>query len=66
MLRMTQKTIAEKQDCSVIVIGAGLSGLQAAQSLRKYYSDIIVVEASGHIGGRVRQVEPELMIWVQI
>ena len=63
---MTHKKTAEKQDCVVVVVGAGLSGLQAAQSLRNHCSDIIVVEASEYIGGRVRQVESALVISVLI
>ena len=63
---MTHDIPAKKQDCSVVVIGAGLSGLQAAQSLSKHFSDVIVVEASHHVGGRVRQVELAMLISVQI
>jgi monoamine oxidase len=42
---------------SVVIVGAGLSGLYAAQQLRHHYPDVLVVEASDHIGGRVQQVK---------
>jgi len=38
----------------VIVIGAGVSGLAAAQSLSKQGADVTVIEAKLHIGGRLR------------
>jgi monoamine oxidase len=41
---------------SVVVLGAGLAGLYAAKLLKEQYPDVLVVEAQGHIGGRVRQV----------
>lgn len=40
----------------VVIIGAGLSGLQAAKSLLNKYPDLLVVEASSNLGGRVQQV----------
>lgn len=41
---------------SVVVIGAGISGLYAAQLLRRQYPDLLVVEAQDRIGGRIMQV----------
>ena len=38
----------------VIVIGAGLAGLAAAQNLKSQGADVIVYEAGDYIGGRVR------------
>lgn len=40
-------------DADVIVIGAGLSGLNAAAILQEQGVDVLVVEGSGRIGGRV-------------
>ena len=37
----------------VIVVGAGLAGLRAAGRLAAEGSDVLVVEASDRIGGRV-------------
>jgi protoporphyrinogen/coproporphyrinogen III oxidase len=38
----------------VIVVGAGMAGLAAAYRLRKAGVDVTVLEASDHVGGRVR------------
>lgn len=46
---------AEK--ASVIVIGAGLSGLNAAMLLKEAGADVIVLEAGSRVGGRVCTVE---------
>lgn len=54
---MTEKSRGGIPEVSVVVIGAGLSGLQAARTLSKAFPDLLVVEASEHIGGRVRQVQ---------
>ncbi len=40
---------------SVVVIGAGLSGLQAANKLIEKHPDLLLVEASSRLGGRVQQ-----------
>jgi monoamine oxidase len=40
-----------------IVVGAGLAGLQAARKLLAEDKRVLVLEASGEIGGRVRTVE---------
>lgn len=41
---------------TVAVIGAGLSGLYAAQLLKAQVPDVVVLEAQDRIGGRVKQV----------
>jgi hypothetical protein len=46
----------EDRQYSCIVVGAGLSGLYAAQQLKRFVPDVLVVEAHSDIGGRVRQV----------
>jgi flavin-dependent dehydrogenase len=44
---------AAAAEFDVIIVGAGVSGLQAAQTLRDEYgiNNVVVVEASQHIGG---------------
>lgn len=41
----------------VVVIGAGISGLYAAQLLRGRFPDVLIVEAQDRVGGRIKQVE---------
>ncbi|XP_029999684.1 spermine oxidase [Sphaeramia orbicularis] len=42
----------------IVVIGAGFAGLAAAKALLKNgFTDVIVLEATGHIGGRVHSVQ---------
>ena len=40
----------------VVVVGAGLAGLYAARELRKRFIDVLLVEASAQLGGRIQQV----------
>lgn len=44
---------AQETDADVIIIGAGLSGLQAAINLQDSGLDVLVLEASNRIGGRI-------------
>jgi len=46
-----------KFDAQIIVIGAGLSGLNAALWLQGAGLDVLVVEASQRIGGRIRTLD---------
>lgn len=42
----------------IVVIGAGLAGLAATKTLLKNgFTDVTVLEASDHIGGRVQSVQ---------
>ena len=45
---------------SVIIIGAGIAGLHAAQQLKKQFPDVLVVEAQDRIGGRIKQVGAQI------
>jgi monoamine oxidase len=39
---------------STVVVGAGLAGVFAARTLSRAGDDVVVVEATGHLGGRTR------------
>ena len=41
-------------DCDVVVVGAGLAGLECARTLGELGVDVTVVEAAEAVGGRVR------------
>ena len=43
--------------CDVVVIGAGLAGLATARALRAAGRDVVILESSDDIGGRVRTDE---------
>jgi len=47
------------KDADVIVVGAGLSGLNAAILLQDQGFDVLVVEGSGRIGGRVYTLDDQ-------
>jgi monoamine oxidase len=42
---------------SIVIVGAGMTGLYASRILSKLNKDVIVVEAQDHVGGRVKQIE---------
>ena len=44
-------------EMDVVIVGAGVAGLSAAASLRRSGLNVVVLEASGRIGGRARTVE---------
>ena len=55
----TARTPAERHDVAhldadVVVIGAGLAGLRAATDLHTAGRDVLVLEASDDVGGRIR------------
>jgi monoamine oxidase len=49
----SQGYIATSSEKRVVVIGAGLSGLAAAQELHRQGQEVVVVEARERIGGRI-------------
>lgn len=48
------KTEDDKIKCNILIIGAGMAGLSAANHLLKNQeTDFLIVEARGRIGGRI-------------
>ncbi|GFR47744.1 hypothetical protein Agub_g9509, partial [Astrephomene gubernaculifera] len=41
---------------SIAIVGAGLSGLYAAQLLKDQFPDLVVLESQNRIGGRIKQI----------
>lgn len=52
--------MARENHAQVIVIGAGLSGLTAAAELNRQGIDVLVLEASSNVGGRVNSTTTKL------
>lgn len=48
-----ERTVAAARQKRIVVIGAGLAGLAAAQELQSHRHEIVVVQARDRIGGRI-------------
>ena len=48
---------ADIRDKRVVIIGAGLSGVKLAHMLAKEGVKFVMLEASDHIGGRMKHIE---------
>jgi len=55
----TLPAFGEGKVYDVVVIGAGISGLSAAEALRQLGYDVVVLEAKDRIGGRIWTVDSE-------
>ncbi|XP_043798544.1 peroxisomal N(1)-acetyl-spermine/spermidine oxidase [Apis laboriosa] len=54
MAESTKKTEDDKVKCKILIVGAGMAGLSAANHLLKNHeTDFLIVEARGRIGGRI-------------
>src|SRR5262249_5653840 len=52
-MRAARKRARARRDADVIVVGAGVAGLEAARRLSRARTRVIVLEARPRIGGRV-------------
>lgn len=48
-----EKTVSTKKTGKVIIIGAGIAGLAAAQQLQRFGMDVVILEARDRVGGRI-------------
>ena len=48
--------VVDTPTVAVAVIGAGVAGLAAARELGRVFPDVVLLEASDRLGGRVKQV----------
>ncbi|XP_076754857.1 peroxisomal N(1)-acetyl-spermine/spermidine oxidase [Xylocopa sonorina] len=54
MAESTKQTEDDKVKCKILIVGAGMAGLSAANHLLKNHeTDFLIVEARGRIGGRI-------------
>lgn len=54
MAASTGESVDDRSSCKILIIGAGMAGLSAANHLLKNAEpDFIIVEARGRIGGRI-------------
>lgn len=60
------QTTQSPRKTQVLIIGAGLSGLIAAKTLKERNIDFIVLEARDRVGGRTYTVEDPVHGWVDL
>lgn len=54
MAASTEESVDDRKECKILIIGAGMAGLSAANHLVKNAEpDFLILEAQDRVGGRI-------------